>query len=95
MLVAEHAKELVKRSGGSQKEQDEIHYIRLLHDIGKIGVADACDAMTSKRSYRGILPQHIVRSEFVEKSGIQFDLVYAKLMVEMIDEDTEYQMKEN
>ena len=56
MRVAEYAKELIKRSGGSQKEQDEIYYIRLLHDIGKIGVPDAYNAMTSKRSYRGILP---------------------------------------
>lgn len=167
--VAEYAKELVKRSGGSEKEQAEIFYIGLLHDIGKIGVpdeiinkpdkltneefdvikthpvigadilrnismelpgieigarwhhekyagggypdglkgdtipkiariisvADAYDAMTSKRSYRDILPQSAVRSEFVEKSGIQFDPVYAKLMVEIIDEDTEYKMKEN
>ena len=166
--VAGYARELVKRSGGSEREQEEIYYIGLLHDIGKIGVpdkiinksseltdeefavmkahpvigagilknlsmdipgievgamwhheryagggypdglkgdqipkvariigvADAYDTMTSKRSYRGVLPQHHVRSEFVEKSGIQFDPVYAKLMVEMIDEDTEYQMRE-
>ena len=166
--VAEYAREIVRRRGGSEKEQEEIYYIGLLHDIGKIGVpdeiinkpskltdeefevikthsvigadilknismdmpgielgarwhhekyggsgypdglkgdqipkvariigvADAYDAMTSKRSYRSILPQHVVRNEFVEKSGTQFDPVYAKLMVEMIDEDTEYQMKE-
>ena len=166
--VAEYAREIVRRSGGSEKEQEEIYYIGLLHDIGKIGVpdeiinkaskltdeefevikthpvigadilknismnipgievgarwhhekyagggypeglkgdqipriariigvADAYDAMTSKRSYRDILPQHVVRNEFVEKSGIQFDPVYAKVMVEMIDEDTEYQLKE-
>ena len=166
--VAEYAKELVKRSGGSEKEQETIYYIGLLHDIGKIGVpdeiinkpskltneefdvikshpvigadilrniamelpgieigarwhheryagggypdgligegipqiariisvADAYDAMTSKRSYRDVLPQDYVRSEFVEKSGIQFDPVYAKLMVEMIDEDPNYDMKE-
>lgn len=166
--VAEYAREIIKRSGGSEKEQEEIYYIGLLHDIGKIGVpddiinkdsgltdeeyeiikthpvigadilknlsvdipgidvgarwhhekyagggypdgmkgdeipreariigvADAYDAMTSKRSYRDILPQAVVRSEFVDKSGIQFDPVYAKLMVEMIDEDTEYLMRE-
>lgn len=57
-------------------------------------MADAYDAMTSKRSYRDVLPQQVVRREFVQKSGIQFDPVYAKLMVEMIDEDTEYQMRE-
>lgn len=167
--VAEYARELVKRSGGTEKEQTEIYYIALLHDIGKIGVpdeiinkpskltdeefdiikshptigadilknismelpgietgarwhhekyagggypdglqgenipkiariigvADAYDAMTSKRSYRDILPQDMVRKEFVEKSGIQFDPFYAKLMVEMIDEDKEYKLKEH
>ena len=59
-----------------------------------IGVADAYDAMTSKRSYRDILPQEVVRNEFVDKSGIQFDPDYAKLMVQMIDEDKEYRMRE-
>ena len=167
--VAEYARELVKRSGGSEKEQEEIYYIGILHDIGKIGVpdeiinktskltdeefeiikmhpvigadilknismdipdievaarwhheryggggypdglkgdqipraariisvADAYDAMTSNRSYRNSLSQDYVRSEFVEKSGIQFDPFYAKLMVEMIDEDTEFQMRED
>ena len=166
--VAEYARQIVRRSGGSEKEQGDIYYIGLLHDIGKIGVpdeiinkpsgltdeefevikthpvigadilknismdlpgievgarwhheryagggypdglkgeqipviariigvADAYDAMTSKRSYRDVLPQHVVRKEFVEKSGIQFDPVYAKVMVEMIDEDTDYQMRE-
>ena len=166
--VAEYARELVKRSGGSEQEQESIYYIGLLHDIGKIGVpdeiinkpskltqeefnvikshpvigadilrnisselpgieigarwhhekyagggypdglagesipkiariisvADAYDAMTSKRSYRDVLSQEYVRNEFVEKSGVQFDPIYAKLMVEMIDEDKEYHMKE-
>ena len=166
--VAEYAREIVRRSGGSEREQEEIYYIGLLHDIGKIGVpdeiinkpskltdeefevikthpvigadilknismdipgidvgarwhhekyagggypeglkgdqipkvariisvADAYDAMTSKRSYRDALPQSFVRNELVEKSGTQFDPAYAKLMVQMIDEDTEYQMRE-
>ena len=166
--VAEYARELVKRSGGSPKEQEEIYRIGLLHDIGKIGVpdgiinkpssltkeefevikshpvigaeilknismdmpdievgarwhheryagggypdglqgenipkvariisvADAYDAMTSKRSYRDVLPQETVRREFVEKSGVQFDPFYAKIMVEMMDEDPDYQMRE-
>lgn len=168
MRVAEYARELVRRSGGSEREQEEIYYIGLLHDIGKIGVpdeiinkttelteeefdvmkthpvigaeilknlsmdipgievgamwhheryagggypdglageqipkvariigvADAYDTMTSKRSYRDVMPQSHVRSEFVEKSGIQFDPVYAALMVEMIDEDKEYRLRE-
>lgn len=59
-----------------------------------IGVADAYDAMTSKRSYRGILPQEVVREEIVKGKGTQFDPQCADMMLEMIDEDKEYVMKE-
>ena len=64
-------------------------------DIARIiAVADAYDAMTSKRSYRETIPQQIVREEIVKCSGTQFDPNYAKLMLQLIDEDTEYRMKE-
>ena len=59
-----------------------------------IAVADAYDAMTSKRSYRDPLPQQKVREEFVKGIGTQFDPIYAKEMVHMIDLDSEYTMKE-
>ena len=59
-----------------------------------IAVADAYDAMTSKRSYRDPIPQQIVREEFVKGIGTQFDPVYAKIMIHFIDLDSEYQMKE-
>lgn len=65
-------------------------------EIGRIiAVADAYDAMTSKRSYRDILPQHQVRSEIENGIGTQFDPVYAKIMLEMIDADKDYKMKEH
>ncbi len=60
-----------------------------------IAVADAYDAMTSRRSYRGILPQATVRSEIERGRGTQFDPVFADIMLEIIDEDTEYKLKEN
>lgn len=59
-----------------------------------ISVADAYDAMTSKRSYRDPIPQQKVREEIVKGIGMQFDPVYARLMVRMIDYDTEYELKE-
>ena len=59
-----------------------------------IAVADAYDAMTSKRSYRDPIPQQKVREELVKGSGNQFDPVYAKFMLHLIDLDSEYQMKE-
>lgn len=51
-----------------------------------IGVADAYDAMTSNRSYRNALPQAKVRSEIENGKGIQFDPVFADIM---LDIDTE------
>ncbi len=64
-------------------------------DIARIiSVADAYDAMTSKRSYRDPMPQHIVREEIVKGSGTQFDPEYAKAMLHLIDLDTEYEMIE-
>ena len=59
-----------------------------------IGVADAYDAMTSKRSYRNILSQEVVRSEIERGKCTQFDPVYADIMIEMIDEDIRFTMRE-
>ncbi|MBQ0051633.1 MAG: HD domain-containing protein [Treponema sp.] len=59
-----------------------------------ICVADSYDAMTSNRSYRKYLPQETVREEFVKCSGTQFDPKFAKIMVDLIDEDKNYTMHE-
>ncbi len=59
-----------------------------------ISVADAYDAMTSKRSYRDPIPQQSVREEIVKGSGTQFDPKFARIMQHLIDLDTEYDMKE-
>ncbi|MBQ6232642.1 MAG: HD-GYP domain-containing protein, partial [Clostridia bacterium] len=59
-----------------------------------IAVADAYDAMTSNRSYRNAIPQHIVREELVKGIGTQFDPDFAKIMIHMLDLDTEYRMQE-
>ena len=59
-----------------------------------IAVADAYDAMTSKRSYRDPIPQQQVREELVKGMGTQFDPVFAKAMIHLIDVDTEYRMQE-
>ncbi len=165
--VAEYALKIAEKLGKSEKEQQDIYYLGLLHDIGKIGipdgiinktsrltddeyevikthpaigaeileniselpelalgarwhherydgrgypdhlkgedipemariigVADAYDAMTSNRSYRSVLPQSVVRGEIEKGKGSQFDPLFADKMIEMIDEDVEYQMRE-
>ncbi|MBQ9764688.1 MAG: response regulator [Lachnospiraceae bacterium] len=165
--VAQYAREIAKRLGKNEQEQNNIYYTGLLHDIGKIGipdtiinkrssltdeeyaiikthpqkgadilknmtelpelviaahwhherydgkgypdglkgneipemariigVADAYDAMTSKRSYRDALPQEVVKQEIVKGKGTQFDPKFAEIMIKMIEEDTEYLMRE-
>ena len=59
-----------------------------------IAVADAYDAMTSHRSYRDIIPQDHVKSEIEKGMGSQFDEKFARIMLEMIAEDTGYKMHE-
>ena len=165
--VAKYTREIARRFGYSQKRQDEIYMMGLLHDVGKIGVpdavinkpaklteeeyaqikthpvmgdrilknirerpklaigarwhherydgtgypdglsgdkipeeariiavADAYDAMTSRRSYRGILSQDIVRNEIKTGKGKQFDPAFADIMLTMIEEDEDYTMRE-
>ena len=60
-----------------------------------IAVADSYDAMSSRRSYRGIMPQEAVRQEIVKGKGTQFDPAIADVMISMIDEDRDYLLKEN
>ncbi len=165
--VAEYARQIAMRMGKSEQEQEDIYYVGLLHDIGKIGipgeiinktsrltdeeyaiikqhpvigsnilknisemqdigvgarwhherydgkgypdrlggedipevarmigVADAYDAMTSKRSYRDVMPQEVVRGEIEKGKGTQFDPRIADVLLAMIDEDKEYRMHE-
>ena len=59
-----------------------------------IAVADSYDAMSSNRSYRNIISQDKIRQEIINGSGTQFDPRFAEIMLKMIDEDTDYTMRE-
>ncbi len=59
-----------------------------------ISVADSYDAMTSNRSYRKTMPQQEVRQEIEKGMGTQFDPKIAQIMLDMIDEDNDYEMKQ-
>lgn len=59
-----------------------------------ISVADTYDAMASNRSYRKALPQEVVRSEIEKGKSTQFDPKIADIMLQMIDEDESYDLKE-
>ena len=59
-----------------------------------IAVADTYDAMTSRRSYRDVLPQAVAREEIEKGMGTQFDPTFARIMLDMIDEDKDYAMRQ-
>ena len=59
-----------------------------------LAVADSYDAMTSNRSYRKWLPQSVVRSEIEKGKGTQFDPDVADIMLQIIDEDKEYTLRQ-
>ncbi len=59
-----------------------------------IAVADSYDAMTSRRSYRDALPQEAVKSELEKGRGTQFDPKYADIMLELMEDDPDYNMRE-
>lgn len=165
--VAKYSRELGRRMGKTPEELEEIYFIAMLHDIGKIGipdaiinktskltdeeyniikthpsigaeilknisempnmeigahwhherydghgypdglveeqipeiariiaVADAYDAMTSRRSYRSALSQDVVREEIEKGRSRQFDPKIADIMLDMITDDTNYEMRD-
>ena len=59
-----------------------------------IAVADAYDAMTSRRSYRDIMSQDDVMTEIEKGMGTQFDPAFAKAMLSIMDEDENYTLRE-
>lgn len=58
-----------------------------------ISVADSYDAMSSKRSYRDMLPQDYILGELEKGKGTQFDPEVAEAMIQLIQEDGDYMMK--
>ncbi|MCR5279428.1 MAG: HD domain-containing protein [Lachnospiraceae bacterium] len=64
--------------------------------IGRIvAVANAYDEMTSFKFDRPPFAQGRVRDEFVKGAGTRFDPKIADIMVDMIDRDAEYMMRES
>ncbi len=59
-----------------------------------LGVADSYDAMTSNRSYRSGLPKEIVHEEILKGRGTQFDPEIADIMLQLMEEDETYRMRQ-
>lgn len=52
------------------------------------------EAMNSNRSYRGVLPREQVRNEIKNGMGTQFEPKMAGIMLQIIEEDKEYKLRE-
>lgn len=67
----------------------------VIPEIARIlAVADSYDAMTSNRSYRKGLPQEVVRKEIEKGRGTQFDPEIADILLQLIDLDKEYKLRQ-
>jgi len=73
---------------------DGLSGVEIPEEARIIAVADAYDAMTSRRSYRDVLTQEAVRKEVERCRGTQFDPDFADIMLAMIDDDRDYKMRE-
>lgn len=51
-----------------------------------IGIADAYDAMNSKRVYRDALPKEVIRKEIEGGRGTQFDPAFTDIFLSLMDE---------
>ncbi len=58
-----------------------------------IAVADAYDAMSSRRSYHEVFSQEYIINELKTGKNTQFDPTFAEIMVNMINEDKNYDMR--
>ncbi len=59
-----------------------------------IAVADAYDAMSSRRSYHEVFTQEYICSELEKGRGSQFDPRFADIMLSIIKEDKDYLLRE-
>lgn len=59
-----------------------------------IAVADAYDAMSSNRSYRDAMSQEEIRQEVIKGRGRQFDPILADILLQMMSEDVNYDMRQ-
>lgn len=79
-MVKHHHERYDGRGYPSQLAGNDIPYVARI-----AAVADAFDAMTSKRSYRNALPLDVVKEEIKKCSGSQFDPEIADVFLDILD----------
>lgn len=82
--VSELCQYIGKAIGFSDIKVSKLKIVGLLHDIGKIAIADSYDAMTSGRSYRNALSEEEALAEIRTNAGKQFDPEIARIFVEKV-----------
>lgn len=87
--MAKYSKMLAEKMGLSAEECENVYYMGLLHDVGKIGVPNEIINKPTK------LSDEVVREELEKNMGTQFDPEVAKCMIALIDDDTEYVLHES
>lgn len=70
------------------KGEEIPEYVRI------IAIADSYDAMASNRSYRKAMPQAVIKEEIEKGKGKQFDPALADIMLQLIEEDVNYDMRQ-
>ena len=83
-IVKHHHERYDGKGYPSQLKSTDIPYLARI-----TAVADAFDAMTSKRTYRDSLPIDIVHSEIEKNLGTQFDPEVGKVFLDIIDNEYE------
>ena len=81
-IVKHHHERYDGRGYPGQLKGEDIPYLARI-----AAVADAFDAMTSKRTYRDSLPIDIVRDEIEKNLGTQFDPNIGKIFLDIIEND--------
>lgn len=81
-IVKHHHERYDGRGYPGQLKGEDIPYLARI-----AAVADAFDAMTSKRTYRDSLPIDVVRNEIEKNLGTQFDPEIGKTFLNIIDNE--------
>ncbi len=88
--VMKYSLMLGKELGLSNQELKTLSYGSILHDIGKltkiVTIADAYDAITSERAYRGALSKEEAIEELERHKGTQFDSDLLEKFIEIISD---------
>ena len=87
-IVKHHHERFDGKGYPSQLQGENIPYLARITTV-----ADAFDAMTSRRSYRDSLPLDVVIQEFQKNSGTQFDPEIAKAFLEILKTQPEEILK--